>query len=49
MFLFYIDDLIIAGSSHDAIVRFKKYLSSCFHMKGMGILKYFLGIDVEQG
>lgn len=28
--LIYVDDLIIAGSSHDIIVRFKEYLSSCF-------------------
>ena len=30
--LVYVDDLIIAGSSHDVILRFKQYLSSCFHM-----------------
>ena len=46
--LVYVDDLIIVGSSHDIIVRFKKYLSSCFHMKDLGLLKYFLGIKVAR-
>ena len=46
--LVYVDDFIIAGSSHYVIVRFKKYLSSCFHMKDPGILKYFLGIEVAR-
>lgn len=46
--LVYVDDLIIAGSFHDAIIRFKKYLSTCFHMKDLGVLKYFLGIEVAR-
>lgn len=47
--LVYVDDLIIAGSSHDVILRFKQYLSSCFHMKDLDVLKYFLGIEVARG
>lgn len=47
--LVYVDDLIIAGSDHGAIVRFKTYLSTCFYMKDLGVLKYFLGIDVARG
>ena len=40
--LVYVDDLIIVGSSADVISKFKQYLSTCFHMKDLGNLKYFL-------
>nr|AWW15216.1 putative polyprotein [Leavenworthia alabamica] len=46
--LIYVDDLIIAGSSLKATESFKAYLSSCFHMKDLGELKYFLGIEVAR-
>lgn len=46
--LIYVDDLIITGNSIDAITEFKGYLSSCFHMKDLGVLKYFLGIEVAR-
>lgn len=46
--LIYIDDLIITGSSTAATENFKAYLSSCFHMKVLGPLKYFLGIEVAR-
>lgn len=41
--LIYVDDLII---NHDVIKMFKYYISDCFHMKNLGPLKYFLGIEV---
>lgn len=44
----YVDDLIISGSSIEIINGFKEYLSSCFHMKDLGVLKYFLGIEVSR-
>ncbi|XP_019054705.1 PREDICTED: uncharacterized protein LOC109115299 [Nelumbo nucifera] len=47
--LIYVDDLIIGGNDTAAIVKFKKYLHRCFHMKDMGPLKYFLGIEVAHG
>ncbi|XP_056691875.1 uncharacterized mitochondrial protein AtMg00810-like [Spinacia oleracea] len=37
------------GSSHDANVRLKRYLSTYFHSKDLGALKYFLGIEVARG
>ncbi|KAG7594249.1 Reverse transcriptase RNA-dependent DNA polymerase [Arabidopsis thaliana x Arabidopsis arenosa] len=46
--LIYVDDLIITGSSPRATKEFKEYLASCFHMKDLGPLKYFLGIDVAR-
>ncbi|KAL2922825.1 Retrovirus-related Pol polyprotein from transposon TNT 1-94 [Bienertia sinuspersici] len=46
--LVYVDDLIISGNNSSAISAFKEYLSSCFHMKDLGLLKYFLGIEVAR-
>ena len=46
--LAYVDDLIISGSSQSEIQLLKDYLSTCFHMKDLGILKYFLGIEVAR-
>ncbi|CAM8895988.1 unnamed protein product [Rhodiola kirilowii] len=47
--LVYVDDLIIAGIDSSSITRFKDYLHSCFHMKDLGILKYFLGLEIANG
>jgi len=44
--LVYIDDLIIFGNNYTSIQCFKDYLSKCFHMKDLGLLKYFLGVEV---
>ena len=44
--LAFVDDLIIVGNNITAINIFKAYLSSCFHMKDLGVLKYFLGLEV---
>ena len=44
--LVYVDDLIILGDNHEAIIEFEAYLHNCFHMKDLGILKYFLGVEV---
>jgi len=46
--LVYVDDLIITGSSITVINEFKSYLSSCFYMKDLGVLRYFLGIEVAR-
>ena len=47
--LVYVDDLIISGDSSEAILSFKAYLSTCFYMKDLGALKYFLGLEVARG
>lgn len=47
--LVYVDDFIIAGDDLAALDRFKTYLNKCFHMKDLGKLKYFLGIEVARG
>ncbi|CAA7031059.1 unnamed protein product [Microthlaspi erraticum] len=46
--LVYVDDLIVSGNYATSIDRFKAYLSSCFHMKDLGLLKNFLGIEVAR-
>lgn len=46
--LVYVDDLIISGNDSSAISSFKAYLGKCFHMKDLGLLKYFLGIEVAR-
>lgn len=46
--LVYVDDLIVAGNNSDAITKFKAYMSTCFHMKDLGTLKYFLGIEIAR-
>ena len=44
----YVDDLIISSNDASAIDHFKAYLHECFHMKDLGALKYFLGIEVAR-
>lgn len=46
--LVYVDDLIISGNSSEEIKLFKEYLSTCFHMKDLGFLKYFLGLEISR-
>ncbi|CAH9096264.1 unnamed protein product, partial [Cuscuta epithymum] len=46
--LVYVDDLIISGNDSVTINSFKVYLNDCFHMKDLGRLKYFLGIEVAR-
>lgn len=46
--LIYVDDMIVSGSDLGALEALKKYLSSCFHMKDLGVLRYFLGIEVAR-
>ncbi|XP_074305495.1 uncharacterized protein LOC141640711 [Silene latifolia] len=46
--LIYVGDLVIAGNDSSAIATFKTYLGNCFHMKDLGQLKYFLGLEVSR-
>ncbi|CAA7044030.1 unnamed protein product [Microthlaspi erraticum] len=46
--LVYVDDFIVAGNDLSTIYKFKAYLSEYFHMKDLGKLKYFLGIEVAR-
>ena len=44
--LVYVDDLIITGENEDEINTLKKSLHHKFAIKDLGVLKYFLGIEV---
>lgn len=44
--LVYVNDIILAGNNADQCEQFKSYLNQCFHIKDLGKLKYFLGIEV---
>ena len=44
----YVDDLIITGTSGDAIADFKRDMMRLFSMSDLGLLSYYLGIEVTQ-
>ncbi|KAK1434246.1 hypothetical protein QVD17_11166 [Tagetes erecta] len=44
----YVDDFIITGTSKKDIETFKKQMESQFEMTDMGLLHYYLGIEVVQ-
>lgn len=44
----YVDDLIIEGNDDGKIVSIKSHLHAKFHIKDVGKLKYFLGIEASQ-
>lgn len=44
----YVDDMIFTGNSDNKIVDFKEVMKNEFEMTDLGLLKYFLGIEVQQ-
>ncbi|GJS78202.1 ribonuclease H-like domain-containing protein [Tanacetum coccineum] len=42
----YVDDIVITGNDETEISNFKRLLSSKFMIKDLGVLKYFLGIEI---
>jgi hypothetical protein len=45
----YVDDLVICGPSVNDISQFKKEMMRKFNMSDLGLLSYYLGIEVKQG
>ena len=44
----YVDDLLITGNNDDYIESIKRELKKCFDMTDLGLLHYYLGIEVIQ-
>ncbi|KAL8154922.1 hypothetical protein AgCh_000326 [Apium graveolens] len=44
----YIDDILITGTKVSNIVRFKQQMAQEFEMSDLGMLSYYLGIEVSQ-
>lgn len=44
----YVDDLIVAGSDIKEVEKFKSEISTKFEMTDLGLLSYYLGIEVNQ-
>nr|GEZ18046.1 ribonuclease H-like domain-containing protein [Tanacetum cinerariifolium] len=48
--LVYVDDIVITDNDENEIKKFKQFLSSKCQIKDLGLLKYFIGIEViKQG
>ena len=42
----FVDDIVIIGSDFKGILSLKSFLHSQFHIKDLGMLKYFLSVEV---
>ena len=42
----YVNDIVITGSDSKGILSLKSFLHSQFNTKDLGMLKYFLGVEV---
>jgi hypothetical protein len=45
----YVDDLVITGGDVAEIKHFKQDMKSTFQMSDLGLLNYYLGLEVKQG
>lgn len=43
----YVDDLIVTGSKDTDIEEFKAQMGKLFSMSDLGLLSYYLGIEVQ--
>ena len=44
----YVDDLVVTGTSPNIISKFKEAMGTKFDMTDLGVLTYYLGIEVYQ-
>lgn len=45
----YVDDIVYMGSSQEMLLDFKGTMMKVFEMSDLGLLRYFLGLEVKQG
>ena len=45
--LVYVDDIVITGTDLSLIQHLKQHLQKSFHMKDLGVLAYFLGLEIQ--
>ena len=45
----YVDDLLVTGSNEKLVNEFKAEMFKTFEMTDLGLLTYFLGMEVKQG
>ena len=48
LLIVYVDDIIVTGDDEDEINSIKKRLATEFEVKDLGLLRYFLGIEVAR-
>jgi hypothetical protein len=46
--LVYVNGIVITGNDGVRIKELKKILHDRFHIKDLGVLRYFLGVQVDQ-
>lgn len=44
----YVDDIVIFGISLKMVSEFKECMKNAFEMSDLGVMKYFLGLEVRQ-
>jgi hypothetical protein len=44
----YVDDLIFCGPDKNVIAKFKQQMKESFSMSDLGLLSYYLGLEVKQ-
>ena len=44
----YVDDLIVTGSNLSMITKFKQQMMKMFKMTDLGLMNYFLGMEIDQ-
>jgi hypothetical protein len=45
----YVDDLMITGTKDADVAAFKEEMNATFQMSDLGLLSFYLGIEVHQG
>lgn len=44
----YVDDLVITGAKEQEVLGFKEEMKQLFSMSDLGLLRYYLGLEVKQ-